>query len=95
MTDFIHHDLGHRKAGEVVEVQLRGNAANVQLMDGSNLSNYRNGMGYRYWGGHVTHSPYRMRIPRSGRWHVAVDLGGYAGSVQSSVRILPGLLPNA
>lgn len=71
--DFLHRDLGHRKAGEVVEVQLRGRAANVRLMDSSNLSNYRNRRRYRYLGAHVTRSPYRMRIPRSGHWHIVVD----------------------
>ena len=29
---FIHHDLGYRQAGDVVEVTLAGNAANVRLL---------------------------------------------------------------
>src|SRR5207237_3845146 len=37
----------------------------------------------------------RMTIPRSGRWHVMVDMGGYVGRVNAGVRILPGALPPA
>ena len=38
---FVHHDLGHRRGGEIVEITLSGNSANVRLMDSSNVSNYR------------------------------------------------------
>ena len=86
---FIKHDLGQRTSGEIVEVTL-SNAANVRLMDSSNFQNYRNGRRHRYYGGHVKHSPFRLKIPNSGHWYVAVDLGGYSGRVGSSVRVLPG-----
>ncbi|MBN1461164.1 MAG: DUF1883 domain-containing protein [Armatimonadetes bacterium] len=93
---FQHYDLGYHHAGEVVQINLSGNAANVQLMDSSNFSSYRAGRRYRYIGGHATRSPVRLQIPHSGNWHVAIDLGGYAGSVRSSVTVLPGphRLPN-
>lgn len=90
---FVHHDLGHRSGGEIVEITLSGNAANVQLMDSSNISAYKSGRRYRYTGGHAKRSPVRLQIPHSGHWHVAVDLGGYSGRVSSSARILPGQLP--
>lgn len=91
--DFIHTDLGHRKRGEIVEVELRGNAANVRLLDGSNFSSYRNDRKHRYYGGLAKRSPVRLQIPRSGRWHVAVDMRGLRGQVRSSVRVLPSALP--
>lgn len=87
---FQHYDLGHRKGGEIVVVNLSGTAANVQLMDNSNFSNYRAGRRYRYTGGHTTRSPVRLQIPHSGHWHIAIDLGGYAGTIRSSVNVLPG-----
>lgn len=93
IMQFVHHDLGNRSGGEVVEITLKGNAANVQLMDSSNFSAYKNRRSYRYQGGHYTRSPIRLQIPRSGHWHVAVDLGGYSGRVSSSARVLPGRLP--
>ncbi|MBK5956684.1 hypothetical protein CCR97_00330 [Rhodoplanes elegans] len=85
--NFLHNDLGHLSGGEVVEVNL-SNAANVKLMDSSNFSNYRRGGRHEYFGGHVTRSPFRLEVPREGHWHVAVDLGGYAGSVRAGVRVL-------
>jgi hypothetical protein len=90
---FIHHDLGYRRRGEVVEITLSGNAANVRLMDSSNLSNYRNGQKHRYYGGLAKRSPIHLKIPSSGHWHVAVDMQGLRGTVRSSARILPGPLP--
>lgn len=90
---FIHHDLGYRKGGEIVEVTLSGNAANVRLMDSSNFSSYKNGRQHQYHGGLAKQSPVRLQIPHSGNWYVAVDMQGLGGSVRSSARILPGPLP--
>ncbi len=89
---FIHTDLGYRQRGEIVEVTLTA-AANVRLLDSSNLSSYRNGRPHRYYGGLVRQSPFRLAIPNSGHWHVAVDMQGLRGSTRSSVRVLPGPLP--
>lgn len=89
---FLKHDLGQRDGGEIVEVILKGNAANVRLMDSSNFLNYRSGRRHRYFGGHTKKSPVRLQIPNAGHWYVTVDMGGYVGRVESSVRMLPGKL---
>ena len=89
---FNHYNLGHKRAGEVVEVSLSGNAANVRLLDTANLSSYKNGRRHRYWGGLAKRSSVRLRVPRSGNWHVTVDMIGLRGTVRSSVRMLPGPL---
>lgn len=92
---FVHHDLGFRKRGEIVEITLSGNAANVRLMDSSNFQKYTNGRDHRYEGGGLARrSPVNLRIPRSGHWHVAVDLIGLSGTVRSAARVLPGPLPS-
>ncbi len=91
--NFIQHDLGHRRGGEIVEIMLSGNAANVRLMDSSNLSSYKSGRQHRFYGGLARRSPVRLQIPHSGTWYVAVDMQGLGGSVRSSARILPGPLP--
>lgn len=88
---FLHNDLGHRSGGEIVEVTL-DTRANVRLMDSSNFSSYKRGRQHRFHGGQATRSPVRLQIPRSGRWHVVIDLGGYGGKVRSNVRVLPGML---
>jgi hypothetical protein len=84
--NFIHNDLGILNGNEVVEVTLSA-AANVKLMDSGNFQNYRAGRRHEYFGGYVTQSPTRVAIPRSGHWHVAIDLGGYGGSVRAGVRV--------
>jgi hypothetical protein len=90
---FLQFDLGSRKRGEIVQVSLRGNAANVLLLDGSNFSAFKAGRSHRYVGGHVSRSPVQLAIPSTGRWYVVVNTGGVAGNVRASVEVLPGPLP--
>jgi Domain of unknown function (DUF1883) len=85
--NFLHNDLGFLDGNQVVEVIL-SNAANVKLMDSGNFSSYRSGGRHEYFGGYATQSPIRLPVPRSGHWHVAIDLGGYAGGIRASVRVL-------
>lgn len=85
--NFQHYDLQFLKAEQVVEIKLSGNAANVKLMDSTNFSCYKNGRQHKYYGGHVTSSLTKLRIPSTGYWHVAIDLGGYQGTVRSSVNV--------
>ena len=87
------YDLHQCSRGERIQVTLRGNAANVRLMDSSNYNSYRNGRNHRYRGGLVTRSPIVLTVPNSGHWYVTVDLAGLRGSVSSSVTKLPSLLP--
>jgi hypothetical protein len=89
---FSYYDLGSRSGGEIVEVTLSGNAANVFLVDSSNFSSYKAGRRYTYYGGHTVKSPVRLQVPSSGRWYLVIDIGGYSGSVNHSMRILPGPL---
>lgn len=93
------YDLGRQEKGATVVVTLR-NQANVQIMDERNYRIYSSGRGgrYEYIGGLVKKSPYRAALPRTGRWYVAIDLGGLSGRVVSSVRVEPpprGFLPTA
>lgn len=87
------YDLGQKKRGEIVEISLSGSAANVRLMDSSNYQSYKNGRRHRYIGGLAKKSPVRLQIPNSGHWYVTVDMQGLRGTVRSSVRMLPGSLP--
>lgn len=86
---FTHYKLGHVVGGTVVEVTLRGSAANVCLMDNSNFDSYKAGRRHTYHGGLAKSSPIRLRVPRSGTWHVTVDMRGLRGTVQSSIRTIP------
>ena len=86
---FTHYKLGYVATGTVVEVTLQGSAANVRLMDQSNFNHYKAGRQHRCHGGLAKSSPIRLRVPRSGTWHVTVDMQGLRGTVRSSMRIIP------
>ena len=90
---FTQYDLGQRKGGEIVEITLSGNAANVRLLDSANFSSYRNGRRHQCIGGLARKSPVRLEILRSGQWHVVVDMEGLGGTARSSVKVLQGALP--
>lgn len=86
---FTHYKLGHVAAGTVVELMLQGSAANVRLMDQSNFNYYKAGRQHRYHGGLAKSSPVRLQVPRSGTWHVTVDMQGLRGTVRSGMRVIP------
>lgn len=82
---FLHYDL-QLNAGDQVVISL-STQANVQLMDSANFSNYRAGRRFTYYGGRAKVSPFIIQAPSNGHWHVAIDLGGYAGSLNASVSV--------
>jgi hypothetical protein len=71
---------------DVVEVILGGNA-NVMLLDPENYERYQRGEDFRYHGGFADRSPFQLFPPYPGRWHVAVDLGGYPGRIRAGVQV--------
>lgn len=85
---FLHYEFD-LQPGDVLEVTL-DHRANVRLLDGENFTRYQRGEDHRYYGGHVKESPVMIPAPRSGHWHLVIDLGGYAGSVSASARVLRG-----
>jgi hypothetical protein len=83
--DYLHQEF-EVGPDDTIEVVL-DNPANVQLLDPENFDAYRGRRPYRYFGGHVTTSPYSISPPRQGKWHLVVDLGGMPGRVAAGVRI--------
>jgi len=95
--EHLRYDLGNLTKGSTVVVTLT-NQANVQLMTNSEYNNYKAGRHYRYQGGRVTRSPFRLPVPTNGRWVIAIDLGGHAVRISASVAVEPpprGFLPQA
>lgn len=86
--EFLQFDLGYQQRGAVAVVSLSGTEANVQLLDSENLNRYKTGRTFNYYGGHYKASPARIVIPHTGGWHVIADLGGNAGQVKASVRVI-------
>lgn len=91
--NFTHYDLGNLEKGRVIEITLRGSSANVQLLDSTNFNKYKNGRQYHYVGGLARKSPVRLQTTHSSHWHIAIDLRGMRGNLQSSIRVLPPPLP--
>jgi hypothetical protein len=88
MTD---HDLGHLSTGTKIRVRIDGCAANVHLVDNSNLRQFKAGKGGRsaHTFGLKTTAPVIIEAPRSGYWHVLIDFGGGRG--KSAVDVLTGV----
>ncbi len=84
--NFLHYELDLEN-DDAVEVTL-DHQANVRLLDPTNFERYQNGQHHQYYGGLATESPVVIDAPKSGHWHVVVDLGGYAGKVSASVSVL-------
>ncbi len=87
--NYLHHEV---KAGpnEIIEVTL-DNRAHVRVMDPLNFQNYKEGKKYRYHGGFAKKTPVHIKPPCQGLWYVVVDLGGRAGRVGVSIRVLRGM----
>jgi hypothetical protein len=58
------------------------------LLDDLNLSNYRSGRPFQYFGGRATRSPVVLTVPHAADWHVAVDMGSARGEVSASVEVM-------
>ena len=83
---FLHYEL---KLVTYNKVRIDLNKqANALLLDNSNFQNYRNGMKYRYYGGHATKTPVILSAPTSGEWHLVIDSGGYTGTIKASVSLI-------
>jgi len=83
---FLHYDLD-LNSNDVVEVTL-DRQANVRLLDPINFGRFRRGERHSCRGGLAKTSPVRLSAPHRGTWRVVVDLGGFAGRVSASVRVL-------
>lgn len=97
-VDFKVFDLKQVKAKSTVVVALKGNAANVRLLDTSGFNAFKAGRSHNInGGGQVKRSPHRMVVPRSGHWYVTVDLVGMkpTARVSASVTVEPPPLHDA
>jgi hypothetical protein len=72
---------------DTIEVSL-SSQANVKVMDSMNFSRYKRGDKYSFHGGLAKASPLCLAAPGAGHWYVVIDLGGYAGKVSASVRVI-------
>lgn len=86
--NYLHYEAD-AGPNDFIEISL-DKRANVRVMDPLNYQNYEEGKKHRYHGGLAKKSPVYVKPPHQGCWNVVVDLGGYAGTVRVSVRVLRG-----
>jgi hypothetical protein len=89
---FNQFDLGQCKKGDVWRVEL-SRAANVFMVDSSNLSAFKGGRDFKYYGGLIQRSPHDLVVPRSGRWYIVAHTWGLQGSSKISVTPLRAVGP--
>lgn len=82
----LHYSL-NLTLGNTVQVYL-DSQANVLLLDDTNYAQYKRGGRYSYFGGLVKTSPANIRPPHAGHWNLVIDLGGYAGRVNATVKVI-------
>jgi hypothetical protein len=90
---FNQFDLGQCTKGDVWRVEL-SRAANVFMVDSSNLSAFKRGRDFKYYGGGlIRRSPHDLVVPRSGRWYIVAHTWGLRGSAKISVTPLQPVGP--
>ena len=85
---YTHYDLDMQRSGTVIEITLSA-IANVRLMTHATFDLFKNARQHKFLGGVAKQSPIRLQIPKSGHWHVVVDMEGHAGKAESSIKMVP------
>jgi hypothetical protein len=85
-VNFLHTDF-YGGPNDVVLVTL-DHQANVMLLDDMAFSSYKSGRPFSYHGGWATQSPFEMRPPSNGHWHVVIDLAGSRGQIRAGIRVV-------
>jgi hypothetical protein len=86
--EFIHSQ-DYYNGGDIVILNC-DTQCNFMLMDDSNFCSYRRGQGFQYYGGFFKYFPARIRVPNSGHWNVAIDLGGGSANIRYGLKVLKG-----
>lgn len=73
--NFAEHSWDYLERGSVLVVTLSG-PANLRLMDPENFAAYQDGEKYVFHGGLARKAPYRIKVPHSGPWYLAIDFDG-------------------
>lgn len=90
-TDFLH-ERKLLKKGDIVELAC-DTQCNFMVTDDTNFAKYKRGDSFKCYGGHFKRFPARIEVPRSGHWHVTVDLGGAGANIRYAVRFITSSSP--
>jgi len=81
--NFIHYSFKKASAGDGVKVVI-DRPANVFLCDDEGFAAFRGGAKFNYWGGQAKGGQLVLKVPRTGSWHLVIDLGGAGGQIRHS-----------
>lgn len=93
MASFVHAQQNLAK-GDIVIVQC-SHQCNVFLLDDANFELYRTRKKHQFYGGHFTHFPAKLPVPKTGHWNVVIDLGGRQASIQHTISYVRNSRPPA
>ncbi len=85
-------DLKTCKRGDIWRVELN-RAANVFLVNSTNLSAFKRNRKFKYDGGLIKRSPHDFVIPRSGHWYIVAHTWGLRRSARVKVTQIPQVRP--
>lgn len=71
--EHLYWDLGSVAGGARFEVELRGSAARVCLMDSDHYQAYLDGDEYEYYGGFQDVGPVVLEVPYDDDWYLVID----------------------
>jgi hypothetical protein len=84
--NYLHYEF-EVGSDEVIQVKL-DKQANVLLLDTANYRRYTRAQEFRYYGGLAKKSPFKIKAPYPGHWHLVIDIGGRKGTVRASVKTI-------
>ena len=89
--NYLKFDLGHQQQGKLVKILIKGNAANVRLLDHKNMFNYEHDHEFTSVSTFAQTALTELRIPREEHWFVVVDMKGVRkaeGRVDATVSVV-------
>lgn len=87
--DFTEHYWDYLERGSVLVITLSG-PAHLRLMDPQNFAAFQDGHDHVFHGGLARRAPYRIKVPVSGPWFLAIDLTGLSvRGVRHEVSVVP------
>lgn len=86
MKKYLHYDFT-LTTDDIVEVNL-SSQTNVLFMDEANITKYRKNRDYSYIGGFVKATPFRIRPPKDGHWHIVIEEPKQKTQIRAAVRVL-------
>ena len=81
------HKTLNLETSDVVQVEV-SSLAHVYLMDEPNYVLYRSEEDFEYYGETVRRSPYRIRPPNAGIWHLVIEQADPSAPLSAGIQII-------